>query len=49
MESFGAGYVVLPCKHDGGTPEFGFGDSESIFKMVFLPMYKLIHRGIIDK
>ena len=34
MESFGAGYVALPNKHDGGNPEFGFGDSESIFKKV---------------
>ena len=49
MESFGAGYVALPNKHDGGNPEFGFGDSESIFKRVILPMYKGIDRRIIDK
>ena len=49
MESFGAGYVALPNKHDGGNPKFGFGDSESIFKMLILPMYKGIDLRIIDK
>ena len=44
MESFGAGYVGLPNKHDGGNPEFGFGGREIIFKKVFLPTHKGIDR-----